>query len=374
MNLYFFGWPSFLGGADTKLVHVLRLLREHYKVTVVPNDTGRLQETYWMKWLAEMGIEVLTWEALPTRLRGWGVAFCNGWMMESGRIAQLQDRGLKFAWSNDMMWHIVGELGLIMAGTLDHLIYVSEVQRQALEPLYRHAWTGLQVPTSVPLAAPGTLHGCIPSPDSPKTKLRWVITGNYIDPEAFPFVDRWRKRAAGSPLVVGRLSRPDPVKFPYDFPASYEGLRLQHARFSVMGWSAQMAARWPNHTFDARWTILEAGAMPSVDFLQTLDLFVYDLSPDFRESWGRAVVEAMLTGAIPIVPQGGGHHLDQLVPHGKAGFLCASRADFGRYARLLEKDPALCARISRAARRHAAEVLNNAAEHRQWWDLLFKGK
>ncbi len=358
------------------MVHVIRLLHRHYKVTVIPNEneTSRMEEPYWKEWLKEFGVGVLTWDTLPPKMNGWGLTFCNGWMLAEGRIDQLRDRGLKFAWSNDMMWHIVGELGLIMAGTLDHVIYVSEVQRLALEPLYRHAWTGLQVPPTAPLDSPNTVSGSIASPHSPKAKLRWVNTGNYIDPAAFPFVDRWRQRSSREPIVVGRLSRPDPAKFPEDFPTSYEGLGLKRARFSVMGWSAQVAGRWPQHHYDDRWTLMEAQAMPSVDFLQTLDLFVYDLSGDFRESWGRVVVEAMLTGAIPIVPRGGGHHFDQLVPHGKAGFLCSSRAEFGRYARMLEKDPALCAKVSRGARHHAAEVLNNAEMHRGWWDLLFKGK
>jgi len=31
-------------------------------------------------------------------------------------------------------------------------------------------------------------------------------------------------------------------------------------------------------------------------FLQSLDLFVYSLSGELRESWGRCVVEAMLSG------------------------------------------------------------------------------
>jgi hypothetical protein len=374
MNLYFFGWPSHLGGADTKLVHTLRLLHKHYRITVVPNDDGRLEELEWRQFLKDLRISVLSWSQLPKRMRGWGLAFCNGWMLEGDRIAQLRDRGLKFAWSNDMMWHITGEIGLIMTGVIDHVIYVSEVQRRLLEPLLRHAWSGLQIHPSEPLLHPNTSQGEIASPHSLNAKLHWVITGNYIDPDTFPFVDRWRQRPGNTPLRIGRLSRPDPVKFPFDFPHSYEGLGLKNATFSVMGWSQQVASRWPDHQYDHRWRLLPPTTMPAVKFLSSLDLFVYDLSPAFRESWGRAVVEAMLTGAIPLVPNGGGHHLQELVPHGRGGFLCNSRADFKRYARLLEKDPSLCAKMSRAARKHAATVLNNADDHRQRWDALFQLK
>ena len=157
MNLYFFGWPSHLGGADTKLVHTLRLLHKHYRITVIPNDDRCLEEMEWRRFLKHLGIAVLSWSQLPKRMRGWGLAFCNGWMLEGDRIAQLRDRGLKFAWSNDMMWHITGEIGLIMAGAIDHVIYVSEVQRRLLEPLLRYAWTGLQVHPSEPLLHPVSL-------------------------------------------------------------------------------------------------------------------------------------------------------------------------------------------------------------------------
>jgi hypothetical protein len=374
MNLYFFGWPSHLGGADTRCVHWLQLLHRHYRITVVPNEPERLAEQKWRTWMGERGIRALTWDRLPRRLRGWGLTFCNSFLLDGDRLAELRGRGLKFAWSNDMMWHFHRELGLVMAGFIDHIIYVSEAQRRALEPGYRQAWTALAVPPEAPLRRPGTLAGRIASPHSPGANLRWAITGNYIDPDFFPWVDRWTRRAVGAPLRIGRLSRPDPRKFPPDFPASYEGLKLKNPRYAVMGWTQQMADLWPRHRFSKRWTLLAPEAVPTVEFLQALDLFVYELSTDCQESWGRAVVEAMLTGAIPLVPAGGGHHLDQLVPHGQCGYHCETRADYGRYARRLEQSPALCARMSRAARHYAANVLNNATEHRRWWRTLFAGK
>jgi glycosyltransferase involved in cell wall biosynthesis len=85
------------------------------------------------------------------------------------------------------------------------------------------------------------------------------------------------------------------------------------------------------------------------------------------------VVEAMLCGVIPLIPADPRHHLHLLVPHGTAGFHCASREEFGHYARLLEEDRELRVRMAREARRHAEEVLCCAEEHLEQWRMVFAG-
>src|ERR1051325_9706764 len=95
-----------------------------------------------------------------------------------------------------------------------------------------------------------------------------------------------------------------------------------------MAWSEEMARVYRRHRFDARWDLLPKETESQVKFLHSLDLFVYSLGPNFSESWGRSVVEAMLTGAVPLVPADAWPHLKDLVPHGKGGFLCASNGEF----------------------------------------------
>jgi glycosyltransferase involved in cell wall biosynthesis len=141
----------------------------------------------------------------------------------------------------------------------------------------------------------------------------------------------------------------------------------------VMAWSGQLAARWPNHVFDGRWDLLPPLAEAPSTFLQSLDLFVYSLHPSCRESWGRAVVEAMLSGAVPLVPEGEEHHLRSLVAHGETGFICADRAAFGQYARLLESEPERRRQMAQRARAVAENHLCDAEQHRQSWRRLFYG-
>jgi glycosyltransferase involved in cell wall biosynthesis len=140
----------------------------------------------------------------------------------------------------------------------------------------------------------------------------------------------------------------------------------------VLGWSEKLDTVWPRSEFDDRWELLPAGSMPVDEFLHSLDLFVYEVRPELSESWGRAVVEAMLCGAVPLVPADPRHHLHRLVPHGEAGFHCACREDFGHYARLLETDIALRDRMSRAARRFAEQQLCNVSDHLSRWRMVFE--
>lgn len=310
-----------------------------------------------------MGIRAALMEDLPQRVEGWAVALCNGAFFEKGIAGEMKRRGARIAWSNEMMWHFEGEITAVAGGLVDRLMYVSSMQRAALEPAYRKACGAPVEELSGEL-----FWGEIPRRGA--TPLPWVMAGNWIDPAAFPF----RQRGTGEHGVftIGRLSRPDPDKFPDNFPVFYERLGLQDpVRFRVMGWSDALTERWCEHEFDRRWELLPPASEPTTAFLDSLDVLVYGLSPRFRESWGRAVVEAMLSGVVPVVPGGGGHHLERLVDHGVSGFLCSSEEEFGKYVRALQEDRVLLARLSAGAREDACTRHCLAATHLDLWQRVF---
>lgn len=352
--LYCFNWPSNVGGADTKFVHLLWLLHRDFDITAVPNRREQWEQTYWRRWLGRLGIKSALLADLPQKLSGWGLSLCNGCFWTDGIGVEARRRGLKIAWSSEMMWHHAGECGAAQWGLMDKVLYVSEVQRQALEGGYLNL--------RLPIADCGLekTRGIYPN------GLRWQVTGNYIAPELFPWRDRRRRRRFPE-LVVGRLSRPDPAKFPREFARSYLRLGLREPRFRVMAWSDELGKLHPREEFAGTWELLPKEGERQAEFLRSLDLFVYDLREDFRESWGRAVVEAMLTGAVPLVPADARHHLRNLVPHGVGGFHCATAAEWREHAQALEADAGLRAKMSRAAREFAVEELCNAEQHREIW-------
>ncbi|RYD33978.1 MAG: glycosyltransferase family 1 protein [Verrucomicrobiaceae bacterium] len=378
-KLYWFNWPAHVGGSDTKFVHTLRLLAGEYDITVVPNNAGYLQDREWLDYLRGLGVKWCLPEEIPDRAEGWAISLCNGWFFTGGMLGGCVRRGLRVIWSSEMMWHFYGELGAVRYGLVEKVLYVSPVQRQALEPGYRWAASGMPgpppgsfaLPSGGPLPPGHEWWGTLPGGPGGR-EVPWITAGNYIDPAAFPFRQRGLPKEGGLPFTVGRVSRPDPDKFPLDFPLSYERLDLRKpARFRVLGWSQQMAGCWADHSFDARWDLVPAGSVPVAPFLDSLDIMVYDLGPKFRESWGRSVVEGMLSGVVPLVPRGGGHHLDQLVPHGLGGFLCDGPEDYRRYARQLQDDPALLARLSQGARKWAVKNLCGQKAHLERWHRVF---
>lgn len=328
--LYFFGWPSEYGGADTKAAHLFRLLAGHLEITVVPNFPVQLNQTRWTSFFDELGIRYTSLEGLPPRLKGTALALCNDQFFSKSLHLEAAKRGLSIVWSSEMMWHHENEVQCIKAGMVDRLLYVSELQKAALKNE-----SFCDVPTRV--------------------------TGNYIDPAWFPFFDR----DGGKCVTIGRLSRAAEEKYPEDFPVFYEALKISDARFRVMAWSGKLSEKYRWHKFDQRWDLLVREAEPTVKFLHSLDLFVYPLGHTFNESWGRSTVEAMLTGAIPLVPEG--HHFGELIIHGETGFICGDFLEYQEHALRLARDPVARRKMSHSCRDHAVTTLCNEEKHREIW-------
>ena len=404
-RVYLFNWPSPVGGAGTKVTHLLRLLHRDYEWIAVPNTEAQFSDNKVRAWLHRRGIKAARWEELPAKLEGWGLCLCNTWWLTEGRAAEAHARGLRLVWSSEMMWHHLAELGAVAAGVLDAVLFVSSGQRLALASQYAlmagatdaQRTRALKLPR---VAEPGLREQVL---SGRLGRLRWVETGNYIDPVCYAWRDRRRGAGRAGEFVIGRLSRAAVEKFPADFPDSYESLGLQGAvRARVMAWSDELAGRWPGmmgkgarsctspgggkgtgqrgRTASPRsaggraalkWDLLPAMAEEPGAFLRSLDLFVYELGAHCRESWGRAAVEAMLCGAVPLLPRGGGHHLEHLLADGVAGFLCADRAEFAARAQELQGDAARRFTMSRNARRWAAEELCDAERHRRMWRAVF---
>ena len=327
-KVYLFGSPGKVGGAATKIWDLLTLLREDFDLCLVLRHKRLLKDREIQEAVRESGVRVELESKLPKRMEGVALVICELDIFESGRAERLKERGLKLYFSNEMMWKFQGEEEAVQQGLVDKVFFLSEYQAEAFRELYK----------GVPEA----------------------VIDNYVEPSRFLFAAR---RNAG--IVLGRLSRPDPVKFSEDFPVFYEALELPEARYRVMAWSRPLHEKYAWHRFGSEWELLGAGAVAAADFLRSLDLFVYSFGPFFRESWGRAVVEAMLTGAIPLVPAD--CHFGHLVGEGESGYLCGSFAAYQEAAQQLYWDCDLRRRMSERCARYAREKLCDRAEHRVMW-------
>jgi hypothetical protein len=117
-------------------------------------------------------------------------------------------------------------------------------------------------------------------------------------------VEPWgapRAEFCGRRLVIGRHSRPDPLKWPDDrarilqvYPDDPE------LQVKILGGGAFLHALVG--PYPRNWQVWPFNAMPPERFLQQLDLFVYYHHSRWVEAFGRTILEAMASGAPAILP------------------------------------------------------------------------
>jgi hypothetical protein len=327
-KIYYFGWPSNLGGADTKMTHFLDLMCDEYEIIVTPNFDEQLKQKIWLKYLDSRNIKYKKKDLPQSLSDGISLSFCNDRFFIDGNHKLVKQRGSKLIWSTEMMWHHNGELQAVKDGFVDKVLYTSELQRSRL--FY------------------------------PKT-MPYSITGNYISPSFFPF----KEREMTETMTIGRLSRSDKLKYPEDFPVFYEQLKIPNVKYRIMAWSIDLGKKYKWFKFGKEWDLLWAEQETQSDFLQSLDLFVYPLGHNFIESWGRSTVEAMLTGAIPLVQTG--HHLENLIIHNETGFVCDDILEYKEYCHKLYFDKEYRKKMSIRCNEHATNNICNREEHKRIW-------
>jgi len=336
-RLWIYGMPGELGGADTKMYHTLPIFKELFdQVMCIANAPEMYDPPNAMTaYLDSLGISY----GLKEDMKGYqpgdiALSLCNPYFFKDKFVEDAYNKGLKIIWSSEMMWHHTQEMDYINKGYISKVLYVSEVQRARLT-----------YPPNIP----------------------WVMTGNYINPDLFPF----RLRSSET-IGIGRVSRADSYKYPEDFPVFYEemveGLDPRRIAFRVMAWDEDLKRKyaWHNWKRKYRWTLLEPNAMPVKDFLYGLDIFAYPLGHNFIESWGRSTVEAMLTGAIPIVQSG--HNLENLIKDKQTGFIVDDIYEWKQIIKILFHNLEYRFDMSKRCSEHAREELCNYEDHVRMWE------
>ena len=329
-QLFIYGIPGTVGGAATKIRDIIRLLRSDFEITVVMSDVKYFKSSEVISFLKQYGIKACSRRDVPKELSGCvALGICELDFFVSGTAQEIKKRGMRLVWSNEMMWEFKGEREAVANGVVDRVLFLSEIQRDAFFEIYRNI-------------------------DS-------ILIRNFVTPEDFPFVDR-----SNEVFTIGRLSRPDPVKFSADFPVFYEELGIEDVRFRVQAWSDELKKKYSWHSFSQKWDLLPESKEPARKFLASLDLFVYTLGHTFIESWGRSTLEAMLTGAIPIVPAG--HQFHNMMVHGESGFICKEFREFRDAVQHLHRNATLRREMSQKAARYARETICNRVEHKRLWN------
>lgn len=118
-------------------------------------------------------------------------------------------------------------------------------------------------------------------------------------------VDEWQRPLRppknGTCVRIGRHSRDQDVKWPSD-PQELLAIYPDSNDYEIHVLGGAETPKKVLGSLPSNWHVLEFGEMSSRDFLSTLDVFVYYTHPDWVESFGRVIIEAMAVGVPVILP------------------------------------------------------------------------
>jgi len=325
-NLFIVGSPGTVGGAGTKLWHLIELLKNDFNIRLILDKVKSRKKH--LKVAQKLDVKCCLIKELPAQAEGTVLAVCEERFFVDGRIEALKERGLNIVWSNEMMFPFKGEESAVRASLIDRVLFVSDFQENAFSSIYQD--------------------------------IQSYQTGNFVDPNDFGWKDRKNKV-----FSIGRLSRPDYDKFPINFPVFYEEFGLVDIQYRIMAWNEQLSKHFKWHSFGPQWDLLSPNQESAKDFLYSIDLFVYPLGHKVKESWGRAVVESMLAGTVVVVPKE--HQFHKFIEHGNTGFLCHSYGEWREVVRELYKNFNLRKKVSKQASDYARDVLCVPEVHRKKW-------
>src|SRR6266851_4270559 len=117
------GVPGNIGGAATKIAHLIRLLHGHFQITVVVSEVYFCKDKSIKRFLEPFGIPCVLLKDLPKKLEGVALAICELHFFSSGKARAARERGLKLVWSNEMMWAFKGEPEAAREGLIDRVLY-----------------------------------------------------------------------------------------------------------------------------------------------------------------------------------------------------------------------------------------------------------
>lgn len=212
--------------------------------------------------------------------------------------------------------------------------------------------TDLFGPTSWAPVGPKVRAAFAGMPGAPSlTPDDWV---NVLDDQALALA---RDGFLGGLPVIGRHSRPDPQKWPATreaFLAAYPA--DPDIRVRLLGYGPELDAVVGARP--ANWDVLPFNALSVRQFLGSIDFFVYFHGPRWIEAFGYAVIEAMASGAVAILPP------DFAPLFGEAA-ICCPVGEVADRVRALHRDVAAYRRQSAAGQALVRDLFGPArAVHR----------
>ncbi len=322
------GFPSYYGGADTELDHLIDLFRQFdVTVTLVPmfGCGERMKQT-----VLERGCAIVPYRDDVFHEKTV-VSFCNGQFLS--RLPSIMKAGppAKVIWFNCMTYMFDAERTAHANGWIDYFGFVSEYQEQRLA--------------------------------AEITKIGPYRTFSYKPFFNFNRIE-WAYREFGDTYRLGRISRDDANKFAADTWRIFDRVLVPphlKKKVFILGYGVNAARKIGAPPAGLDWLTWSGGAIPASQFYSTIDTMIHKTGGS-RESYCRVLIEAYAHGVVPIVENG--YAFPELVRHWETGFMTSDSDEMSYYASYLAMNPIEHRRIAENGRRHLEEVL--VAPERCW--------
>jgi hypothetical protein len=339
MRIFLFGYPGFLGGANTEAWHTIRLWKQGgIDVQVIPTWG---HDRLWKRRLDAIGVPTYhvarqDVASVPGLEGNVCVGFCNTRFLEVAPALRKLDCSL--VWVNCMTWTFPEErIFYDRHGLCDAMVFQSDFQRSLLEPELR--------------------------PFGYQSTQGHRIRGAFCT-EEWAFAPR--ALALQGEYCVGRLARPDLDKWPSDLWETYAKIGYRPLKARVMGWDSRVAGKCgePPEWGETLAPLKEEAAA----FIGSLHCLV-TVNGGARENWPRIGLEAMASG-VPVVAENC-WGWTEMIEHGVTGFLADSGDEVAHYATVLAMDASKRMEIAQNARRRLEQDLANPQELCTQWRHLF---
>jgi glycosyltransferase involved in cell wall biosynthesis len=328
------GFPSYYGGADTELDHLIDLFRDHdVAVNLVPmfGTDPNMERT-----VRARGCAIHTYrdDVFKDRVV---VSFCNGEFLAKLPAIQRAGRPARVIWFNCMTWLFDHEKTAHQHGWIDCFGFQSSYQQKYLWPLL--------------------------------TAMRPVRTFPYR-----PYFNtrriEWRYREWDGCYKLGRISRDDGNKFAADTWRIFDRVLVPASlkkKVYILGYGPNAAAKIGPAPHSLDWRTWSGNEIPSTDFYRTVDTMIHKTGGS-RESYGRVLVEAHAHGVVPIVERD--YAFPELVIHGETGFMTSDSDEMSYYASELAMNPKKHRELAENGRRHVEKLGDSEQCWRGWLEVL----
>lgn len=169
------------------------------------------------------------------------------------------------------------------------MMYDPRVIAEQAAELFGHQWSWVPLSSVVRQKMMGA---------DPKLDLAPLTWSNIINTRDWA-VDRADRLSA--PIRIGRHSRDAPGKWPITKRDIFDAYPAT-SDFAVSIMGGARTARGILGRVPKNWSVRKFGELPPKEFLRGIDIYPYFHHPAMHEAFGRAVLEAIATGAIAILP------------------------------------------------------------------------